>query len=101
MAFLLAKRLAGWRVTRWASLLCVVERVASAALFFCLLQASTPGQARLWTVAKTARVGQLQRQCWESHGQLQRQPQYGLRSVDGYKDNHLSVAMTTAVRVCR
>ena len=34
MAFLLAKRLAGWRVTRWASLLLVVERVASAALFF-------------------------------------------------------------------
>ena len=31
-----------------------------------------------------------------SRGQLQRQRQCGLRSVDGYKDNRLSVAMTTA-----
>lgn len=49
------------------------------------------------TVTKTERCGQLQRQCWESRGQLQRQPQCGLRSVDGSKDNRLSVAMTTAM----
>ena len=80
MAFLLAKRLAGWRVTRWASLLLVVERVASAALFFLPVTGIHAGAGKtvdgskdraIWTVAKTTAVwatkrGRLQRQSFVS-----------------------------------
>ena len=54
----------------------------------------------IWKVAKTtADTGNKGRTVTKTAqcGQLQRQPQYGLRSVDGSKDNRLSVAMTTAM----